>query len=79
MEATLTFIKLTNYQEGVSARGAWKKQEAVFETRGEYPKKVAVSGFNAMADSLAMCKPQQPMTSNLKSRAANGTANGTPK
>lgn len=74
MEATLTFIKLTNYQEGVSAKGAWKKQEAVFETRGEYPKKVAVSGFNAMADSLAMCKPQQAydLKLEIESREWNG-------
>lgn len=33
MEATLTFIILTNYQEGTSAKGPWKKQECVFETR----------------------------------------------
>lgn len=57
MEATLTFNRLTNYQEGVSANGAWKRQEALFETRDNYPKTIAMSGFNSMADSLANCQP----------------------
>ena len=57
MEATLTFNRLTNYQEGVSANGAWKRQEALFETRDNYPKTIAMSGFNSMAESLANCQP----------------------
>lgn len=74
MEATLTFISLTNYQEGTSAKGPWKKQEAVFETRDQYPKKIAVSAFNAMADSLAACTPQQcyDVKFDIESREWNG-------
>lgn len=74
MEATLTFISLTNYQEGTSAKGPWKKQEAVFETRDQYPKKIAVSAFNAMADSLAACTPMQPydVRFDIESREWNG-------
>lgn len=74
MEATLTFISLTNYQEGTSAKGPWKKQEAVFETRDQYPKKIAVSAFNAMADSLAACTPQQcyVVRFDIESREWNG-------
>jgi len=74
MEATLTFISLTNYQEGTSAKGPWKKQEAVFETRDQYPKKIAVSAFNAMADTLAACTPQQcyDVRFDIDSREWNG-------
>lgn len=74
MEATLTFISLTNYQEGTSAKGPWKKQEAVFETRDQYPKKIAVSAFNAMADSLSACTPQQcyDVRFDIESREWNG-------
>lgn len=57
MEATLTFKSLTNYQEGTSAKGPWKKQEAVFETRDNYPKMIAVSAFNGWAEALAKCQP----------------------
>ena len=74
MEATLTFIRLTNYQEGTSAKGPWKKQEAVFETRDQYPKTIAVSAFNAMADTLAACTPQQcyDVRFDIESREWNG-------
>ena len=74
MEATLTFISLTNYQEGTSAKGPWKKQEAVFETSDQYPKKIAVSAFNAMADTLAACTPQQcyDVRFDIESREWNG-------
>lgn len=74
MEATLTFISLTNYQEGSSAKGPWKKQECVFETREQYPKKIAIIGFNAMADSLAACTPNQPydVKFDIESREWNG-------
>lgn len=58
MELTVTFISLNNYTEGVSANGnAWKRQEAVFETRDNYPKKIAVSAFNSTAETLAHCTP----------------------
>jgi hypothetical protein len=30
-------------QEGVSTRGAWKKQEFIIETKEQYPKKVCVA------------------------------------
>lgn len=70
----MTFISLTNYQEGTSAKGPWKKQEAVFETRDQYPKKIAVSAFNAMADTLAACTPQQcyDVRFDIESREWNG-------
>lgn len=74
METTLTFLSLGNYTEGTSAKGAWKKQEAVFETRGDYPHKVCVIGFNAMADTLQKCTQLQPydVKIDVESREFNG-------
>ncbi|MBQ1780439.1 MAG: DUF3127 domain-containing protein [Bacteroidales bacterium] len=72
--ATLTFIRLTDYQEGTSAKGAWKKQGAVFETRDNYPKTIAVSAFNGWADALANCQPNAAydIKFDISSREWNG-------
>lgn len=74
MEATLTFKKLTDYQEGTSAKGAWKKQGAVFETRDNYPKLIAVTAFNGWADTLANCQTNAAYDVNfdISSREWNG-------
>ena len=38
--------------DGVSARGAWKKQEFVVETAEQYPKKVCIVCWNEKIDEL---------------------------
>lgn len=74
METTLTFLCLGNYTEGTSAKGAWKKQEAVFETRGDYPHKVCVIGWGAMVETLQACKAGQAydLKIDVESREFNG-------
>lgn len=40
-------IKICQIQEGTSARGAWQKQDVIFETIGtQYPRKLCVTFFN---------------------------------
>lgn len=46
-------ISLLPLQEGVSTRGAWKKQEFVMETAEQYPKKICISCWNEKTDDLA--------------------------
>ena len=72
--ATLTFKSLHGYKEGTSEKGAWKKQDAVFETRENYAKLMAMTAFNGWADSLAKCKPGEvyDVTFEIASREWNG-------
>jgi hypothetical protein len=46
-------IQILPLQEGVSTRGAWKKQEFIIETADQYPKKVCIGCWNEKADDLA--------------------------
>jgi len=45
-------IQVLEPQEGVSTRGAWKKQDFVLETTEQYPKKICVSCWNEKVDEL---------------------------
>ncbi len=45
-------IQVLEPQEGVSTRGAWKKQDFVMETTEQYPKKICVSCWNEKVDEL---------------------------
>ena len=53
MEITGKLIQITNPQEGTSQRGAWRKATAVFETDGEYPKKIAIDFWNSDLETVA--------------------------
>lgn len=75
MEITAIFKGLAQYQEGVNKKGeAWKKQDAVFETTGQYPKTIAISGFNSVADILGKCQVNQAydIKIDIESREWNG-------
>lgn len=47
MEVTAKLIKIEAAQEGNSAKGAWRKALAIFETEEQYPKTLAIAFFNA--------------------------------
>ncbi|MBR9859643.1 DUF3127 domain-containing protein [bacterium] len=48
-----TIVQKLDPQEGVSARGQWKKQDFIIETNDQYPKKVCVCCWNDKIDDLA--------------------------
>lgn len=57
-EKNMRLIELTNAQEGVSKAGnPWRKVTAVFETTGHYPKRIAITCFNAMCEQVALYSP----------------------
>ena len=43
MELTATLTQLLPLQTGTGKNGAWKKQDIIVETQGQYPKKVCIS------------------------------------
>ena len=43
MQLKAKVIQLLPLQSGTSKNGEWKKQDVIFETEGQYPKKVCVS------------------------------------
>ncbi len=45
-------VTILGLQEGVSARGPWRKQEFVLETNEQYPKKVCICCWNEKIDEL---------------------------
>lgn len=55
MEIQGKVIQILPNQGGMGKTGkAWKKQEVILETPGQYPKKVAVSIWNDKIDSFSL-------------------------
>lgn len=52
METKARLTQITNASEGTSAKGAWRKATAVFETQEQYPKTIAVDFFNSKLDEV---------------------------
>lgn len=58
MEMLATFKGHTDATEGVSKQGnAWRKVTAIFETIEHFPKTIAVTGLNAMCETILQCIP----------------------
>ena len=58
MEMLAYYKGHTDAQEGTSKNGnAWRKVTAIFETLEHYPKTIAVTGLNAMCETLLQCIP----------------------
>jgi len=65
-------IAVLPLQSGQGQKGEWKKQDAVIETDGQYPKKICVTFFNkALTDEVALGN-RITVTVNLDSREYNG-------
>ena len=43
MQLTAKLIQLLPLQTGTGKNGAWKKQDIIVETEGQYPKKICIS------------------------------------
>jgi len=67
-------IALLPEQKGTSAKGEWKKQDAIIETAETYPKKVCISFWGDKTDELKIVKEGAliKVHFNLESREYNG-------
>jgi len=50
MEITGKIVEIFPAQTGTSAKGEWKKQEFLFETQAQYPKKIIMANWNDKID-----------------------------
>ena len=58
MEMLAIFKGHTDAEEGVSKNGnPWRKVTAIFETIEHFPKTIAVTGLNAMCETILQCIP----------------------
>jgi len=74
MEIQGKLMMLLPLQSGTSAKGEWKKQDAIFETLEQFPKKVSVSFWGEKADELKIIKEGAivKLSVNIESREYNG-------
>jgi len=74
MEIQGKLISILPEIKGTSAKGEWKKQEAILETAETYPKKVCVSFWGDKADELKIVREGATIKVhfNLESREYNG-------
>jgi len=72
MEIQGKIIKILPLQSGESARGAWKKQDFVIETTGQYPKKVCLTLWGDKVDQANITEGEDITASiNIESREFN--------
>ena len=74
MEITGKCKDVQNHQEGVSAKGPWKKEELIIETLEQYPKRVALQCWNGVCDAVAGFALDQVITAviSIESKEFNG-------
>lgn len=65
-------IHLLPLQSGTGQNGEWKKQEAVVETEGQYPKKICITFFNKALTEDVELGNRITVTVNIDSREYNG-------
>jgi len=71
-EITGKIIKIMEPVNGEGKNGSWKKQEFIFETQGEYPKKVCIANWNdkVSPDELTLGE-ELTVSINIESREFN--------
>jgi len=73
MEISGKIIQVLQEQGGTGRNGAWRKQDYVLETTGQYPKKVCMTVWGDKIDQFAL-KEGQDVTAGIEveSREYNG-------
>jgi len=73
MEVSGTIIDVLQPKTGTGKNGAWKKQEVILETDGQYPKKICFSFWGDKADNELLGNGNAVKISfDLESREFNG-------
>jgi hypothetical protein len=77
MEMLAIYKGHTDAEEGVSksSGNAWRKVTAIFETVEHFPKTIAVTGLNAMCETILQCIPGKlyRVRFDVESRSWTGT------
>jgi hypothetical protein len=73
MQLIAKLVQLLPLQTGTGKNGAWKKQDIIVETEGQYPKKVCVSIWgDKINESLLQVGSQLNISFDVESREYNG-------
>jgi hypothetical protein len=73
LEINGKIIQLLPEQSGESAKGAWRKQEYILETDGQYPKKVCFMAWSDRIDEFSIKEGENLVVSiDIESREFNG-------
>ena len=73
MQLTAKLVQLLPLQNGTGKNGAWKKQDIIVETEGQYPKKVCISIWgDKINESLLKIGSQLSISFDVESREYNG-------
>lgn len=72
MQITATVVQLMDVVTGHSAKGEWKKQEMVVETKEQYPKKVCLTLWGDKVDSAPSVGQTKVFHLDISSREYNG-------
>ena len=73
MELDGKIIQLLPEKSGESARGPWRKQEYIIETKGQFPKQVCFMVWSDKIDEFAIKEGEQLIVSiDIESREFNG-------
>lgn len=73
MELKGKLLQLLPLQTGTGKNGAWKKQDIILETEGQYPKKVCISIWgDKINESQLQVGSQLSISFDIESREYNG-------
>jgi hypothetical protein len=71
-EITAKIIKIMEEVKGEGKNGPWKKQEYIFETDGEYPKKICIANWNdKVSPDVLQMGGEYTVSINIESREFN--------
>jgi hypothetical protein len=62
LKLTGRIISMGDIQTGTGQKGVWKKREIILETNGQYPKKVCLTAWNGVCDSLSNYQVDDSLT-----------------
>lgn len=74
LEISGKFVKSLPAESGTGKKGTWVKQSFVIETEDQYPKKICVTAWGDLCDTVDSIKPGSSVKAsiNLESREYNG-------
>lgn len=73
MQISATLISILSPQSGTGKNGEWKKQDLVFETQDQFPKKICISFWGDKLQSISLLESEKyTIDFDVESREYNG-------
>lgn len=73
MQLTLKLINILPLQSGTGKNGVWKKQDIIFETQDQYPKKICISFWGDKLNGIFLNESEiYTLDFDVESREFNG-------